>query len=206
MAAHSGELSTWMYNNPAYSIKGSLPFELGKSYPRRDGKMVKIIAVNNCRGYETVQGDDGETPEVGFRYNRESDRGRCTGTYGDFSDPRNLLPEFSLEIENSGEGFLIAVSLLSGGKTAEEKAKFIELAILCSQVEEIKRAARKTDDWACAHGLIFNPTTSCRIFVLIKELEFSFPNLVPTPSYRDAVISFEDALEKLMYDKRPFYL
>jgi hypothetical protein len=71
------------------------PFELGKTYLTQAGERVTIIAVNDTPGYETVQGDDplGGDPKGGWRYNRESDRGRVTGSTFDMSDPRNLIPE-----------------------------------------------------------------------------------------------------------------
>lgn len=74
------------------------PFELGKTYLTQAGQPVTIKAVSNTPGYECVQGDDlsSWTPGVFkwvWRYNRESDRGRVTGSAFDMSDPRNLIPE-----------------------------------------------------------------------------------------------------------------
>lgn len=85
-------------------------FEVGKTYLRQDGKKVKIIAENTKYGthYCCVQGDDGETrveedpihkgiyeiidgSQLGWRYDRKSDAGRCTGSAFDMSDPRNLV-------------------------------------------------------------------------------------------------------------------
>ena len=82
------------------------PLEVGKTYKRVDGKEVTCIKVTDLRGYECAQFDDyaethartmkdwegnesaldyikrfgGDDPETsGYRYNRASDRGRCTG-------------------------------------------------------------------------------------------------------------------------------
>lgn len=69
-------------------------FEAGKTYPRRDGHLVTIVAEkNDNRGYECVQGDDRETEEGGHRYNRStsrSDLGRATATQA--GGPLDLIP------------------------------------------------------------------------------------------------------------------
>jgi hypothetical protein len=84
-------------------------FIVGKTYLTKEGKRVKIIAESRRRGYECVQGDDGVTrvdemictpgvyeitegSELGWRYDRKGDVGRCTGSPHDFSDPDNLVP------------------------------------------------------------------------------------------------------------------
>lgn len=70
------------------------PFVVGRTYKTQAGDDVTITAESTRHpGYECVQGDDRLTPEGGWRYNRESDRGRCTGSAFDMSDPRNLVPE-----------------------------------------------------------------------------------------------------------------
>lgn len=79
------------------------PFEIGKTYKRVDGTDVTCISLSYTRGYETAQFSDfaetharlgevyakkgitlsakdmGEPEKSGYRYNRASDRGRCTG-------------------------------------------------------------------------------------------------------------------------------
>lgn len=74
-------------------------FIVGKTYLTQEGKRVKIIAESTKYGphYTCVQGDDGETrveehwkhkgvyeivegSELGWRYDRASDPGRCTGS------------------------------------------------------------------------------------------------------------------------------
>lgn len=85
-------------------------FIVGKTYLTQEGKRVKIIAESNTHSpyYTCVQGDDGVTKiyehpvypgiyeivegsESGWRYDRASDCGRCTGSAFDMSDPRNLV-------------------------------------------------------------------------------------------------------------------
>lgn len=58
-----------------------------------------VIAVNNTKGYETVQCDDRADERGGHRYNRPGDLGRCTGTDHEGSDPRNLIPEKAVDLE-----------------------------------------------------------------------------------------------------------
>ncbi|USN16693.1 hypothetical protein FANBOY_00860 [Brevundimonas phage vB_BgoS-Fanboy] len=58
-----------------------------------------VIAVNNTKGYETVQCDDRADEKGGHRYNRPGDLGRCTGTDHEGSDPRNLIPEPAVDLE-----------------------------------------------------------------------------------------------------------
>lgn len=83
-------------------------FIVGKTYLTREGKKVKIIAESTSHGphYTCVQGDDGETrvvedpfikgvyeviegSQLGWRYDREGDVGRCTGSP---NGPRDLMP------------------------------------------------------------------------------------------------------------------
>lgn len=81
-------------------------FVVGKTYLTQAGKAVTIIAENTRIGpyYTCVQGDDGETPDKGWRYDRKSDAGRCTGSAFDMSDPRNLVVGSEQpEIESSGD-------------------------------------------------------------------------------------------------------
>jgi len=68
-------------------VAGSAPFLLCSSYRTKAGQWVRIVDESTLKGYECVKGDDGI-----WRYNRESDRGRVTGSAFDMSDPRNLLP------------------------------------------------------------------------------------------------------------------
>ena len=88
-------------------VELSKPFEVGKKYFRLDGKLVTCIkTVSAHKGYETAQFDDreevfasrnrpadrhGNPLDSGFRYNRGSDRGRCTACK--FDDPFNVIPE-----------------------------------------------------------------------------------------------------------------
>lgn len=92
---------------PELDMAKDFRFELGKVYPTREGKLVRIVETSYehdkvYKGNECVRGDDGtpwtdeKTGEVhpgGWRYNRSSgtyDAGRCTGSPDD--TPRNLLP------------------------------------------------------------------------------------------------------------------
>lgn len=67
----------------------TLPFVLGQTYSTKSGDVVTIID-EHCKDdpYWTVLGSDDL-----WRYNRESDRGRVTGSPFDMSDFRNLIPE-----------------------------------------------------------------------------------------------------------------
>jgi len=73
----------------------SKPFELGQNYMTKNGERVTIMEVSDVRGYECVRGNDTseESPTGIWRYNREHDRGRVTGSPFDMSDQRNLTPE-----------------------------------------------------------------------------------------------------------------
>jgi hypothetical protein len=85
-------------------------FHVGKTYLTQEGKRVKIIAESTVPGMRgaCVQGDDGVTrveehwkhkgiyeiiegSTAGWRYDREGDVGRVTGSPHDFSDVRNLV-------------------------------------------------------------------------------------------------------------------
>ena len=95
----SDHIPTSDVTDPGRGREGSKPFEVGKTYLTQEGKSVTIKAKTTVPGYECVQGDDlAKCPERGvftwiWRYNRESDRGRVTGSAFDMSDPRNLIPE-----------------------------------------------------------------------------------------------------------------
>jgi hypothetical protein len=99
------DIASGLRFRPELDMVEDFRFEVGKVYPTREGKLVKIIEDNGNRfgmiGYECVCGDDGEsyTDEKGnvhvlaWRYNRSTgtyDAGRCTGSPDD--KPRNLLP------------------------------------------------------------------------------------------------------------------
>ena len=93
------------------------PFEIGKAYKTIGGKTVTCIDLRDDPGYETARFSDGDltwlalggyrnrhtgervpvrwlASTTGWRYNRDGiDRGRCTGTPCDLSDPRCVIPE-----------------------------------------------------------------------------------------------------------------
>lgn len=204
MAIMNGTLSTWMYENPAYSVKGSLPFELGKTYKRRDGRDVTIIEVNNeMKGYETVQGDDAESPRLGWRYNRESCRGRCTGSLA--IDPSNLLPEFPADHPTKGEGFLVPVSLLGANRTAEERALFRALLMVQSEMDDQVRSARERNTWETAEATLFNHGLKLRAETLIASLGLQFNHHDNPADKKRKVLQFWHDFEFFIEDKRPFY-
>lgn len=80
----------------AKRIETSLPFEVGKSYMRRDGVVVECIELNR----ECALFSDFYLPEhplvegerLGWRYNRSQDRGRGTGNR--FDCYKNVIPDF----------------------------------------------------------------------------------------------------------------
>jgi hypothetical protein len=209
MSAINGALADWMSKNKAYSIQGSLPFELGKSYPRRDGKMVKIIAVNNTPYYETVQGDDGVAGHLGFRYNRPGDRGRCTGTASDFSDPLNLLPNFEPSASNTGEGFFVPVSLMGANKPERVRKLFGQLLTLEREATDIRYSCLgKNPAWEGAFRQLFDGPCSVRSRVsqVMTELGFGFDWQAKVDAkVRDGVRDYTWALTEFLEDKRPFY-
>lgn len=205
MASVSGVLAEYMSKNPCYSVKGSKPFELGKSYMRRDGKMVKIIALCGSRGYETVQGDDAEAPHLGARYNRAGDRGRCTGTNHDFSDPGNLLPEFEEGVEDAGKGFLIPVSFMGANRPEAERALFSQMLTIEHELTEIRYGAKTPEDWQLAYKKIFTDGTASRFWLLCEALELHFTWCDPDMDYDDDVRAYTWAVTEFLEDKRPFY-
>jgi hypothetical protein len=195
-----------MRESPCYSIEGSLPFELGKSYPRRDGKMVKIVKVNDQhKGYETVQGDDAEAPHLGARYNRDSDRGRSTGTAHDFSDPHNLLPDFAPDSKNNGEGFFIKVSMMGANKTEYERDLFRQMLILEHEMTELRYGAKGHDGWKAAFEKIFTGGMASRFWQLCEAMEWSFTWCDPDMDYDDDVKAYTWAVTEFLEDKRVFY-
>lgn len=74
--------------NSIYARRLSVPFKQGHTYTTREGNAVVIEKEYPLLGYEQVRGRDGIC-----RYNRESDRGRVTGSAFDGSDKLNLVPE-----------------------------------------------------------------------------------------------------------------
>lgn len=73
----------------AYQMRNPIPYKLGDIATTLTGAKVEIIEVNNDRkGYEWVRGRDSIC-----RYNRDSDRGRTTGSEGDFSNLKNFIQE-----------------------------------------------------------------------------------------------------------------
>lgn len=63
---------------------------VGNTYRLQCGLKVTITEANNQPGYECVKADDNV-----WRYNRDNDRGRCTGSPHDFSDPLNIVPLYA---------------------------------------------------------------------------------------------------------------
>jgi len=77
------------------------PFEVGKEYRTIGGETVTCVELSNVPDYECARFSDGgektiegRTFTTGWRYNRDNiDRGRCTGTPFDHSDPRCVIPD-----------------------------------------------------------------------------------------------------------------
>lgn len=67
----------------------SKPFVVGQSYTTKEGKTVTCLEISG----ECARFDDPLTEGGGWRYQREGDRGRVTGTPFDRSDPRCIDPE-----------------------------------------------------------------------------------------------------------------
>lgn len=204
MVAINGVLADWMSEHPAYSIKGALPFVLGKTYKRRDGLDVKIVEIND-QG-DCVRGDDSLIEVSGWRYSRPGDHGRCTGTSHDLSDPRNLLPEFPPEMPVAPEGFFIQVSLLSANKPLDVKLKFAQLVMLEHKVTELRYEAMGTNNWKGVYEEIFSPMVIERIQALTKELNFNFTvSTEHTGDFKKTVYRFAWDFTDWLEELRVFY-
>lgn len=68
-------------------MAGSIPFKIGDKFTTISGTEVECIQLSDTRGYECARFSDG-----GWRYNREHDRGRATGSEWDAR--KNILPKF----------------------------------------------------------------------------------------------------------------
>lgn len=71
----------------SHGMKGSIPFKIGDKFKTLRGTEVECIQLSNTKGYECARFSDGA-----WRYNRDHDRGRCTGSRWD--DPKNIVPMF----------------------------------------------------------------------------------------------------------------
>lgn len=70
-----------------------VPFVLGNFYKTQGGQLVRFVTVHNeGNSYETFEDESGVN-----RYSRR-DFGRCTGTCHEYTDPRNVLPTYSIEV------------------------------------------------------------------------------------------------------------
>jgi hypothetical protein len=87
------DASVLLKYRPDIDMTGDFQFEVGKTYPTRGGHLVTIVSKTDDKGYECAQGDDGASPERGYRYSRSTgtgDQGRCTGSSGGCE--RDLIP------------------------------------------------------------------------------------------------------------------
>ncbi|MNE19090.1 hypothetical protein D3C80_1121590 [compost metagenome] len=71
-------------------MRGSIPFKLGDVLQTISGNTVVCIELTYLKGYECARFDDG-----GWRYNREHDRGRCTGS--EWDDRMNVMPKYPVK-------------------------------------------------------------------------------------------------------------
>lgn len=93
IAEKGGKLTIVCDQIPRTGVKvlASADFEVGNRYRTAAGKLVKLVERKDREnGESTVLGDDGI-----WRYNREFDRGRVTGSPHDFSNPDNLTPLYA---------------------------------------------------------------------------------------------------------------
>lgn len=78
-------------SNHERGMRGSVPFKIGDKFTTLGGVQVECIQLSEAnRGYECARFSDG-----GWRYNRDHDRGRATGSRWD--DRKNILPNFYQE-------------------------------------------------------------------------------------------------------------
>lgn len=69
-------------------MAGSIPFKIGDKFTTISGTEVECIQISESNhGYECARFSDGA-----WRYNREHDRGRCTGS--EWNERMNILPKF----------------------------------------------------------------------------------------------------------------
>jgi hypothetical protein len=202
MAAMSGTFASWLYNNRPYSTEGALGFVVGKSYLRRDGKLVKIVAIND-RG-DCVQGDDAECTNLGWRYNRPGDMGRCTGAMVD--DPMNLMPDFPVGHPNAAcEGFRIEVCMMGANKTPEQRALFRELLDIRYKLDELKAFAKEHDEWKQAWEHVFSHDIEKRVKNICLDLGLCFHWDDPDSTHKRDVEAYDWAFNCFIEDHRPFY-
>lgn len=76
--------------NHERGMRGSIPFKIGDVFTTLGGVRVECIQLSDTRGYETARFSDG-----GWRYNRDHDRGRATGSEWDAR--KNIVPNFYQE-------------------------------------------------------------------------------------------------------------
>ena len=70
-----------------------VPYILGNSYITQEGVTVRFVKVHNKdTSYETMEDESGVN-----RYTRR-DFGRVTGTCHEYTEPRNVLPTYSIEV------------------------------------------------------------------------------------------------------------
>lgn len=114
------------------SLKGSIPFEVGKSYLRNDGRTVLCIGkYKHAAQFDDYTEIDGR--KQGWRYNDDKNRGRLTGAR--FDDDRTVIPEFEL-VPKPKSDFEEAVQLLKnilktykfedGAPVMQEAAAFLK--------------------------------------------------------------------------------
>lgn len=73
-----------------------VPYVLGNFYRTQGGGLVRFVKVHN-------KGTTHESMEDESGVNRYTNRdfGRCTGSCHEYSDPRNVLPTYSIEVVDS---------------------------------------------------------------------------------------------------------
>lgn len=70
-----------------------VPFVLGNFYRTQGGKLIRFVKIHNeGTSHETVEDESGVN-----RYSQR-DFGRVTGTCHQYSDERNVLPTYSIEV------------------------------------------------------------------------------------------------------------
>lgn len=79
-------------SNPHDGMRGSIPFKLGDVFmtfgnDETPSYEVTCVELSNMKGYECSKWSDG-----GWRYNREHDRGRSTGS--SWKSPHCIVPKF----------------------------------------------------------------------------------------------------------------
>lgn len=97
-----------------------VPFVLGNFYRTQGGQLIRFVEVHNeGTSHETM------TDESGVHRYTQRDFGRVTGTCHEYSEPRNVLPTYSIEVV---DGLLAEIESLKAQLAALQPASEVEMS------------------------------------------------------------------------------